>query len=351
MRGTMRVTIKDIALRAGVSKTTVSFAFNDPEKISKETYARVMSIADELGYVPDPVARTLTTKRIGAIGLLLPQPMHEALRNPYLTELIQGIGAACLERDYSLLIVPPMRGRLEDAARRALVDALLAIGVGPDHSVVSLFKKRHIPLVTIDGEAAAAAANVGIDDEAAAFSLMRHVLGLGHRRLAVIELETETYHEPPARASMARDRRMAGFERALAMEGLSLDSPGISIHAAECSLEGGRACAERVLGPDKPELSAVVAMADIVALGFYEVCAARGIVIPRDLTVVAFDGIELGGLMVPPLTTLRQPGYPKGYEAAALLLSIMDGGRVRHITMESQLVVRGSSAPVPERGS
>ncbi|HOX92704.1 MAG TPA: substrate-binding domain-containing protein, partial [Spirochaetales bacterium] len=242
------------------------------------------------------------------------------------------------------------RGRLEDAARRALVDALLAIGVGPDHSVISLFRKRHIPLVTIDGESVPAMANVGIDDEAAAFTLMRHVLELGHRKLAVIELETEIYHEPPARSSMARDRRMAGFERALAMEGLNLDSPGISIHASECSLEGGRACAERVLGPGRPDVTAVVAMSDIVALGFYDGCSARGLSIPQDMSIVAFDGIEFGSLVKPGLTTLQQPGYTKGYEAATLLLDMLGGGRMRHITMDAKLLVRGSSARVPDHG-
>ena len=88
----MRPTIKDIAARAGVSKTTISFAFNDPTRISALTYSRIMAIVDELGYVPDPIARTLATKRMGALGLLLPQPIHEALANPYLCEIVRGIG-------------------------------------------------------------------------------------------------------------------------------------------------------------------------------------------------------------------------------------------------------------------
>lgn len=341
----MRITIKDIAERAGVSKTTVSFAFNDPDKISKETCARVREIAAELGYVPDPVARTLTTKSIGAIGLLLPQPMHEALRNPYLTELLQGIGAACLERDFSLLIVPPLKGRLMDAARRALVDGLLAIGVGPGHSVVELFRKRHIPLVTIDGGPAAGMSNVGIDDEAAAYGLMRHVLDGGHRRIAIVELESETYNEPEERSSMARDSRMAGFSRALSERGLDLRAPGVGIHAAACSIRGGTEAARRLLtGPDRP--SVVVAMADIVAFGFYEVCAELGLRIPEDLSVVAFDDIEMSALLAPGLTTVRQPGYKKGYEAGRVLLSMVNGGPPERITMESVLVQRSSFRPL-----
>lgn len=344
----MRITIKDIAKEAGVSKTTVSFAFNDPDKISKETCARVMKIATDMGYVPDPVARTLTTKRIGAIGLLLPQPMHEALRNPYLTELLQGIGAACLEWDYSLLIVPPLKGRLMEAARRALVDGLLAIGVGPDHSIVDLFRKRHIPLVTIDGKNAPKMSNVGIDDEKAAFGLMDYVLAGGHRRIAIVELETETYNEPDERSSLARDLRIAGFSRALARVGLSMDSPGIRTYTAACSIEGGRLAAKRVMedGLEGGRPSVVVAMADIVAFGFYAFCAEAGLSIPRDLSVVAFDGIEMSALVAPALTTVHQPGYRKGYEAGRVLLSMLKGGQPERIVMESELVSRSSFAPL-----
>ncbi|HEY9055462.1 MAG TPA: LacI family DNA-binding transcriptional regulator, partial [Rectinemataceae bacterium] len=84
----MKATISDIAARAGVSKTTVSFALNNPKRISRDTYDRVMAIVAELGYFPNPVARTLTTKRLGALGLLLPQPIAEVMNNPHLCDVI-----------------------------------------------------------------------------------------------------------------------------------------------------------------------------------------------------------------------------------------------------------------------
>lgn len=345
----MRVTIKDIAEHAGVSKTTVSFAFNSPKKISKATLDRIMSIAGELGYVPDPVARTLTTKRIGAIGLLLPQPMHEALKNPYLTELLQGIGAACLEREVSLLIVPPIRGKLLEAGRRAAVDALMVIGVGPDHSIVDLMRNRHMPFVSIDGNPSSSMANVGIDDESAAFMLMRHVLELGHRKIAVIELESESFNAPEERSSAVRDRRMAGFARALAGTGLDMRDGSISIHEAECSLDGGREVAARVLADDS--VTAVVAMADIMAIGFLERCSERGIRVPEDLTVVAFDDIEMSRLIRPGLTTVHQPSFKKGYEAGRVLLGMLEGGQAEQIVMSAELTLRGSSAPPPGDGN
>lgn len=366
----MRITIKDIAAKAGVSKTTVSFAFNDPEKISSATYERVMAIASDLGYFPDPVARTLTTKRIGAIGLLLPQPMHEALRNPYLGELIQGIGAACLEHESALMIVPPVHGRIMEAARRAVVDALLAIGVGPDHEIVDLMRKRHIPLVTIDGNDAAGVPNVGIDDEGAAFELMSHVLGLGHRRVAIVELESETYNPPEDRSSLVCDRRMAGFRRALDAAGLAMAGDAgdngrddvrddVRVYRTPCSLSGGKDAAARVLDDRERAIaergpggatSTVVAMSDIVAMGFYAVCAERGVRVPEDLSIASFDDTELSAIMRPGLTSLRQPGYAKGYEAGRIVLSMLKGGPAESATMPHELLVRGSTA-APRRRS
>ena len=354
----MRITIKDIAVKAGVSKTTVSFAFNNPEKLSAATRDKVLRIAQELGYVPDPIARTLTTKRIGAIGLLLPQPIHEALKNPYLGELTQGIGAACLERESALMIVPPIGGRVMEAARRAVVDALLAIGVGQDHDVVELMRNRNIPLVTIDGDSAAGFPNVGIDDEAAAFDLMSHVLALGHRRVAVIELESASCFPaadtivPPRRSIVCR-RRLAGFNRALTAFGLDPRGPCIQAYRSPGSLDGGRAAAARIL--DDGSATAVVAMADIVAMGLYQVCADRGVSIPSDLSIASFDDIEIASLVSPGLTSLRQPGYMKGYVAARAVLSALRGDPDGVLggdaaAMPYELVVRGSTA-APRAGN
>jgi len=348
----MRPTIKDIAERAGVSKTTVSFALNDPSRISSETYNRVMAVVNELDYVPNPVARTLTTKRLGALGLLLPQPMTEALHNPYVVEIIRGIGELCAERELSLTMLPPLRGRVIEAARRAFVDGLMTIGVGPDHEVVELLNRRHIPFVTIDGADTEATVNVGVDDEGAAYGLMRHLLGLGHRRIAILALMPETIKLPEERFSLVRDRRLAGFARALSEFSLGLDSQGICVVPVEGSIEGGDAAVSSLLAraagfEDSP--TAVVAMSDAVALGGYEACKRAGISIPSDLSVAGFDDIPQAARAMPPLTTVRQPGREKGAAAAALVVQLLEGvdaehRQVMHRHLETELVIRASTA-------
>jgi DNA-binding LacI/PurR family transcriptional regulator len=344
----VRITITDIAKQAGVSKTTVSFAFNDPSKISKETYERVMRIADEYGYIPDPVARTLTTRRIGTFGLLLPQSIPEAFKNPYLSELLRGIGDACEEAELSLTILPPIKGRIADAARRAAVDALLAVGVGPDTRIVELLHKRHIPFVTLDGKPSELTVNVGVDDERASYALMGYVLSLGHRRVTVVELKNEIFNQPDERFSYVRDRRMAGFERALAEAGLSLGHPDINVITTECSIEGGERAAamlkESAGAHGIP--TAVVAMADIVAVGICMAFRSLGVNVPGDVSVVGFDDAPCARMNVPALTTVHQPGYEKGYQAAKLVYELLNGNTVGDLTMESALVIR-SSAAVP----
>lgn len=339
----MRPTITDIASRAGVSKTTVSFALNDPSRISAETYARVMAIVTELGYVPDPVARTLTTKRLGALGLLLPQPIDEALRNPYLCEVLRGIGEVCEEHELSLTMLPPIKGKIIEAARRAFVDALLTIGVGPDHEVVGILHRRHVPFVTIDGAAVEATVNVGIDDAEAAHGLMTHVLELGHRRLAILALRPETLNLPEKRYSLVSDRRLAGFTRALKDAGLGLDPPRIEVIAVESSLEGGMSAALDLLSRGAEAPTAILAMADVVALGVYEACKRYRLSIPADLSVVGFDDIPEAERVLPALTTVHQPGRDKGSAAGDLVVKLLAGGATTHLTLPTSLVVRLSS--------
>jgi DNA-binding LacI/PurR family transcriptional regulator len=339
----MRPTMKDIAKKAGVSKTTVSFALNDPGRISVKTYNRVMAVVAELDYVPNPVARTLTTKRLGSLGFLLPQPITEALKNPYICEIIRGIGEVCEKGELSLTILPPIRGRIIDAARQAFVDGLITIGVGPDHEVIELLNKRHIPFVTIDGAETETTVNVGVNDEAAAYGLLSSILALGHRKITILALRPETLSLPEKRFSLVSDRRLAGFARALGETGLGLNSPGIEIIPVECSLEGGIFATNELLSRRQERPTAVLAMADIVALGAYEACRSAGLSIPPDLSIAGFDDIPMAAGAVPPLTTVHQPGREKGAVAAALVVKLLAGNEAQHCCLETELVVRSST--------
>src|ERR1700738_4736264 len=147
-----RITIADVASAAGVSKTAVSFAFNNPGKLGPATLERVLQVASDLGYTPHPAARALSMRRSGTIGLLIPQRLTTVFANPFLSELIQGLGELCDENDLTVLLVPPLDGSLEGAIRQASVDGFISIGLSADDSALEMLDRIGIPTVGVDSE-------------------------------------------------------------------------------------------------------------------------------------------------------------------------------------------------------
>lgn len=327
---------------AGVSKTTVSFAFNNPGKISRETCARIMDIANQLGYVPDPVARTLARKQTCTIGLLLPQPISEVFINPYITEILRGIGTICDREGLSLSLLSPLRGVLSQTIKNAAVDGIITLGIGPGMSVLELFPRRGLPFVTIDGGSGEGLVNVGIDDDKAAEELMECVLAKGHRRIAVFMLHNVVLSGEVTHFSLINDYRLNGFSRALARHGLGFGMhTDIQVYATESSRESGRVIATEILqGPRPP--TAIICLSDVQALGVYEACADGGLSIPDDISVVGFDDMPFSRFLHPPLTSLFQPGFEKGEIAADMLVRMIAGMPVVSRTMETAMRLRGS---------
>ena len=142
-----RVTIADVATAAGVSKTAVSFAFNNPEKLGPATLERVLGVAHELGYAPHPAARALSMRRSGTIGVLIPQRLSTVFANPFLSELIQGMGELCEEHDLTMLLVPPLDGSLEGAIRQASVDGFISLGLSPDDRALEMLEGCGVDLL------------------------------------------------------------------------------------------------------------------------------------------------------------------------------------------------------------
>src|ERR1700687_456640 len=159
-----RVTIADVASAAGVSKTAVSFAFNNPERLGQATLERVLGIAHERGYTPHPGARALSMRRSGTIGVLIPQRLSTVFANPFLSELMQGLGELCEEHDLTLLLVPPLDGSLEGAIRRASVDGFISLGLGPGDRALEVLDRLGIPTVLIDSEGSPEHPSVNVDD-------------------------------------------------------------------------------------------------------------------------------------------------------------------------------------------
>ena len=335
-----RTTINDIARISGFSKTTVSFAFNDPARISARTRDKILKIADELGYVPDPVARNLSLKRQQTIGLLLPEVIAEAFLNPHLSEIVRGIGAVCEHHGYSLTLIPPIRKSLLEGIRGAAVDGLITVGLGPGMEAVEFIKRRHLPFVAIDERFDSDFPVVGIDDKQAAATIMRHVLSLGHRDIVIVEFGSQPRLSVDPGVS---PDRLAGYHEALREVDPALVG-ATAVVSATPSLDGGRQLV-RTLVANRSLPTALVAMSDILALGAMIELQSIGINVPNDVTVVGFDDIPEAQLVRPQLTTISQPGYDKGLRAAESLMALI-GNEVylQHVCLEAVLMVRDSSA-------
>ncbi|HLW21803.1 MAG TPA: LacI family DNA-binding transcriptional regulator [Sphaerochaetaceae bacterium] len=343
-----RVTIKDIARITGYSKTAVSFAFNDPSRISKQACETIHAAAEKLGYYPDPLARRFSLQRHESIGFLLPQHIHYSFQNPYIMQVVEGIGSVCQKYGNTLTLIPPLNESVLDAVRHAAVDGLITQGMSVDMEIVDSIRGRNIPFVTVDGVPSRDMPSVNIDDRSAAKDIMSLVLAQGHREIVIIGLADVSYekHAPDS----IQKARLAGYQDAMKPYGLSLDMPSVNIYTSECTLIEGRLMATKIL-ESKQRPTCVVCMSDIVAIGCLLQFSDQGVTVPDDISVIGFDNIVESSYMVPPLTTIGQPASEKGRKAAEMLFALIRGEPVtdHHVVIPYRVLERESLGPAVGR--
>jgi len=342
--------MQDVADKAQVSKTAVSLAFNDHSRLSDATLKHILATAQDLGYSQDPAARMLRTRRTNSLGLLLPQQLDKVLENPYYSQFLQGIGQTCQREGFTLLLAPPLRGSMLKTIPYAAVDGFIVSGLEYDRGEVSALRQRGIPFVLVDSELHDGVPSVEIDDSEGIEQLVKHLLDLGHRSIAILAIETGIeggYRH--WRGPMLR--RMQGAIDALATVGLTPASEGITVVEVPCTRAGGsRAFQELWASDHRP--TAIVAFSDIIALGVLDAAREASVSVPEQVSVSGFDDLAEAGWANPSLTTVRQPIESKGRLAAEFLvesISASDMSRDHHQRLHTTLLVRGSTGPVPTR--
>jgi DNA-binding LacI/PurR family transcriptional regulator len=348
-----RPRISDVASGAGVSKSTVSIAFNNPERLSQETTARIRSVADALGYRPHPVARMLAQRHTSTLGILTPQALVVAFANPFFSMFSQGVASVAEEFGYGLLFVSPLHGSLARAVGRASVDGFVAIGLGEDHPEVEQIRSAHLPIVLVDSAAFPEHGSITVDDEAGAFAAAEHLLDLGHREFLILAVEPPHLGVGDDLATPTLDsvssRRLRGYRQALESRGIDLGEERIAIGSP--TFDGGAAAFSRALDTGL-RFTAVLAMSDVMAIGAIHAAEERGLHVPKDVSLVGFDDIDEAAHTRPPLTTVRQPVREKGAEAARLLLAAVDRRdfeQPEHRRLETRLITRASTSSVGPR--
>jgi len=341
-QATRRVTIADVAEKAGVSKTAVSFAFNSPDRLNSATATRILDVAQELGYRPDPVARMLTQRRTGAIGVLTPQDLSVIFSNPFFGTFSAGIAGVAEEHGYGLHFISPLHGSLSRAIHRAIVDGVVAIGLTDDHPEIDEIRRAGLPMVLVDSNTTGEFVSVDVDDEGGARLAARHVLDLGHREIAILAIEGPRSVGQDEGGVVAR--RLRGYRDTLAEAGIEV--PADEIATGPASIDGGRAAFAALWAAGRRP-TAVLAMSDGMAIGAIRAIHERGLTVPGEVSVVGFDDVDLAASTDPPLTTVHQPVRGKGETAVRLLLSVMESRTAApgHRRLETRLVVRSSTGP------
>lgn len=310
------MSLRDIARKAGVSVATVSRVINDVDrhKVGPETRERVLSIARSMDYRPNAQAVALVTGRPpNVLGLYLPYHSH-VFDSFYFTEIIRGASDAASGRGMSIALYMPNRDDARDVPREVLggsrsVAGLLLIGARLDDPVITRCGKTGGPFALVSNAARESeVSSVDCDNLAGAETAVRHLVALGHRRIAFIA--------GPRDSSNARDRRL-GYEAALHAAGLPVDPALMAL--GDFTESGGRDAMAHLLGlKDSP--TAAFAANDVMALGAIAALRAAGRRIPDDVALVGFDDIPIARYVEPRLTTIRQPIYDIGRRAAEIVL-------------------------------
>jgi LacI family transcriptional regulator len=336
-QGTGSASIKAVARLAGVSVATVSRVLNASGPVKEETRRRIQEVVESLGYVPHGAARSLTTKQTDTLGVLLPDIYGE-----FFSELIRGIDSAARKQGYHVLVSGSHEDREEvQAVLRALrgrVDGLILMTPTADMlEALRSVPPGSLPTVLLNCPPGALPfASINVDNHGGAMAMVRHLAGLGHRRIAFIQ-------GPPDNHDAGE--RLRGWRDAVRELGLEIDQtleiPG------DFSEEAGCRAGERILKL-KPRPDAVFAANDAMAIGCLHALRQAGIEVPEEIGVAGFDDVPIARFMSPPLTSVGVPIAELGALALERLLETVrqrGGGTVRpprHEELPPVLVVRGS---------
>ncbi|WP_319581723.1 LacI family DNA-binding transcriptional regulator [uncultured Pseudodesulfovibrio sp.] len=332
-------TIKDLARKLGVSPSTVSRALRGHPDISPATKQRVAEAAEKYHYHPNQLAQSLQKKRSNVIGVIVP-----AIRHNFFSSVISGIEELAYDNGYTIMVCQSN----ETLAREILnVQALVAnrvagllIAISSEtttHEHLARAMRQHVPLVQFDRVVEELdTGKVVVDDYAAAFGAVEHLIQCGYRRIG---------HMAGQDGIALNRKRFEGYRDALAANGLPLEEK-FHLHGGYRE-EDGRAGAEHYLALDElPE--AILAINDPVAVGLYTRFKEAGVRIPDDIALVGFSDTPVAALLDPALTSVHQPAFDMGKTAVSLLLRQFDEGAdfiPETVVLATDLRVRGSSVP------
>jgi len=335
-------TISDVAKLAGVSAMTVSRVINNSGYTSRETRERVEAAIAELGYVPNALARQLRSKRTKTLALVVSD-----ISNPFFTTIARGVEDVAVGHGFSVMYCNTDESETEEAQYLLMlierqVDGVLLVPARSSGTSLRLLQSHGMPVVALDRRVSSRHVDsVRCDSEAAAYALTRHLIELGHRRIAVLT---------GRRGISTSVDRVAGCRRALAEAGLVLGDELVrygGFNFGKLNHSDGHDMAQEMLAlSNRP--TAMFAANNFIAFGAIRALREAGLRVPDDMSVVAFDDLPVEWVSDPFLTVAAQPAYEIGRRAAALLLDRLAGehaGDGEDVVLPFELIIRRSSGP------
>ena len=339
-----------------MSRTTISNAFNRPDQLSPELRERVLATAKRLGYAgPDPVARSLRTRKAGAVGLVMTEALTYSFSDPAARDFVAGVAESCEELGQGLLLVAvgPSRS-LSDGTSAVLsagVDGFVVYSVCDDDPYLQVVLQRRLPVVLVDQPIGLqGVSRVGIDDRTAMREITDYVLGLGHREIGLLTMrlgrdrrqglvDAERLKSP---TFDVQRERIVGVWDAMAAHGVEPDSLTVVESYEHLPTSGGTAA--KVALEANPRITALMCTADILALSAMDYLRGHGIYVPGQMTVTGFDGVPEA--ISRGLTTVAQPSLQKGRRAGELVQNPPRSGLPVVELLDTELI-RGRTAGPP----
>ena len=338
MKGSMALTLEEIAKLAGVSRSTVSRVVNDHPNVRTQVRERVWDVIHETGYQPHAAARSLVTRRTRIIGIIIPESVITLFADPFFPHLLSGITRTCnAERYHLMLSLFDDPARSEETYRRVVLsgylDGVVVASTRVQDPLIGRLLDDDVPFVLIGRYPDERVHYVDIDNVAVARMAVDHLIRLGHRRVATIT--------GPLSMTSGQDR-LEGYRQAMAAHRLPVDEDLIA--EGDFTEIGGTMAARKLIANST---TAIFAASDIMAVGALKALREAGLRVPADVALIGVDDLPVARAVEPALTTVRQPIEELGSTAADLLLDLLenppdDQAPAHRIILPTQLLVRGS---------
>jgi LacI family transcriptional regulator len=332
--------LRDVARYVGVSTASVSRALNMPSLVSDELRERVLRAAQLLNWVPNGAAKALASQRSRTIGALIPTLGHQNFAT-----FAEALQLELAKANFTLVLgvgsAPDLRLQQTRKMVERGIECLVLVGEAQPPALYELLRMQKVPYVITYAVAREPGnVSIGFDNYAASVRVTRHLLDLGHRKFALIA--------PPSDDNDRIQQRIAGIKDTLAHAGLGIRPSHFAEVESSRRIANGRAGLQQIWS-DKDRPTALICTNDYLATGALIEAKARRVHVPRDLSIVGFDDVDLSAHLDPPLTTVRVPAREMGEEIAHYVIRLLDH-QVANVPAQlgADLVVRGTTAPPRE---